>query len=377
MEAISGKLEEARRRMAAGICPERTMALAAARVLAYANEKLLSRAVEARGIELDVGLITNWQTKHERKCWDALAAIAPSELVLLLAEVGLQEEVKAAVESQHSTTKMLDWLLGYANHGDTEGREGDERLETADGRPGTPEGEPLGAVERLMSGPEQCVVCGCTEEHACEGGCSWMTEEDVVRCGTPAWVDKVGGPICSACVERIEADEYAVRMIMEGECCKRCAVCPKAQCGCGNGVGAYPEEMYELRRLMESDGSDGSGGSGVVTAAPFQAGAEEVAALQEEPGSADTDAGETPVLAVEAVPGERYVIERFDEAGQVVRIVPCIFPDGDTARGEADRLAEKFESRYEVRPASAEEKFPVFEAEGAFQQEVTEAGGTG
>lgn len=36
---------------------------------------------------------------------------------------------------------------------------------------------------------DRCRVCGCTEDNACEGGCSWMTVSD----------HDAGGPMCTAC----------------------------------------------------------------------------------------------------------------------------------------------------------------------------------
>jgi len=38
-----------------------------------------------------------------------------------------------------------------------------------------------------------CRVCGCTEDNACEGGCSWVPDPD-------------GGDLCSACAERLEIE---------------------------------------------------------------------------------------------------------------------------------------------------------------------------
>jgi hypothetical protein len=47
----------------------------------------------------------------------------------------------------------------------------------------------LNAVDR-RSAAIVCVGCGCTDDAACDGGCSWVKVDDELRAG-----------ICSACVE--------------------------------------------------------------------------------------------------------------------------------------------------------------------------------
>lgn len=49
----------------------------------------------------------------------------------------------------------------------------------------------------LLFDDAACAVCGCTDDHACEGGCSWV-------CDDP--------PVCSACVEGTHLDEVLVRI---------------------------------------------------------------------------------------------------------------------------------------------------------------------
>jgi hypothetical protein len=39
-----------------------------------------------------------------------------------------------------------------------------------------------------------CVICGCTEYHACPGGCSWTVLDDLT-----------GRGLCSACAEKAAA----------------------------------------------------------------------------------------------------------------------------------------------------------------------------
>lgn len=41
-----------------------------------------------------------------------------------------------------------------------------------------------------LQSPRTCRVCGCTDDHACPGGCSWVEED-----------------LCSACVERSNSVE--------------------------------------------------------------------------------------------------------------------------------------------------------------------------
>lgn len=48
-----------------------------------------------------------------------------------------------------------------------------------------------------------CVACGCTEDNACTGGCSWVSEDP---------------PVCSACVEGTTLADVLVRVgIAESE----------------------------------------------------------------------------------------------------------------------------------------------------------------
>jgi hypothetical protein len=42
-----------------------------------------------------------------------------------------------------------------------------------------------------------CAVCGCTEDHACEGGCSWACEDPAV---------------CTACLDGTDLEEVLVRV---------------------------------------------------------------------------------------------------------------------------------------------------------------------
>lgn len=48
-----------------------------------------------------------------------------------------------------------------------------------------------------MTRPRTCRVCGCTDEFACEGGCTWLDERD---------------NLCSRCVA---AKSHVVRMTIE------------------------------------------------------------------------------------------------------------------------------------------------------------------
>lgn len=49
------------------------------------------------------------------------------------------------------------------------------------------------------SKPARCVRCGCTEEHACEDGCSWVDDEHL---------------LCSACLDMLFADAGCKRFIV-------------------------------------------------------------------------------------------------------------------------------------------------------------------
>lgn len=55
------------------------------------------------------------------------------------------------------------------------------------------EANPQIHTETVSSPPELiCRVCGCTDDHACEGGCWWADLDE--------WFAR-GGPLCSACVK--------------------------------------------------------------------------------------------------------------------------------------------------------------------------------
>jgi hypothetical protein len=44
-----------------------------------------------------------------------------------------------------------------------------------------------------------CAVCGCTDSHACAGGCWWVCEEP---------------PICSACVAGTTVEDVVARIVI-------------------------------------------------------------------------------------------------------------------------------------------------------------------
>lgn len=48
----------------------------------------------------------------------------------------------------------------------------------------------------LLSAPTRgvCRVCGCTEARACDGGCSWLDDDQTV-CTTATCVAAAGGPL--------------------------------------------------------------------------------------------------------------------------------------------------------------------------------------
>ena len=49
------------------------------------------------------------------------------------------------------------------------------------------------ALEEVADAVPHCRICGCTDERACEGGCSWVP-------------DPLGlGDLCSACLAKVEA----------------------------------------------------------------------------------------------------------------------------------------------------------------------------
>lgn len=50
-------------------------------------------------------------------------------------------------------------------------------------------GEQAGVIEK-----DHCRVCGCTDDHACEGGCSWVEED-----------------LCSACVGKEDVGNKGAR----------------------------------------------------------------------------------------------------------------------------------------------------------------------
>jgi hypothetical protein len=48
----------------------------------------------------------------------------------------------------------------------------------------------VGTLCADCGGEPRCRVCGCTDDHACEGGCYWVEED-----------------LCSACVGKVAADD--------------------------------------------------------------------------------------------------------------------------------------------------------------------------
>jgi len=71
----------------------------------------------------------------------------------------------------------------------------------------------------------QCAACGCTDEHACEGGCSWVD---------------VDHTICSACLDPFIMTEtdFEFRELLELEQCTRL-------------LDVLAEELRERARVVE------------------------------------------------------------------------------------------------------------------------------
>ncbi len=46
----------------------------------------------------------------------------------------------------------------------------------------------MAAKPSMLDGPGRCRVCGCTDDHACDGGCSWADAAHTIcsRCAAPA-----------------------------------------------------------------------------------------------------------------------------------------------------------------------------------------------
>jgi hypothetical protein len=54
----------------------------------------------------------------------------------------------------------------------------------------------------VVEGEKKCSGCGCTSRHACEGGCSWASDNPPLctRCaekeaGTPVYAESIGGAL--------------------------------------------------------------------------------------------------------------------------------------------------------------------------------------
>lgn len=52
----------------------------------------------------------------------------------------------------------------------------------------------------MSMAPKSCRVCGCTDDHACPGGC--------------AWVRRAKPPLCTACAGTAEDLAYAMKRIV-------------------------------------------------------------------------------------------------------------------------------------------------------------------
>jgi hypothetical protein len=70
----------------------------------------------------------------------------------------------------------------------------------------------LGHLEAWdMPGIPKCRVCGCTDDHACPGGCRWV-EDPVVD--YPADLMGPAGDLCSACLPLVRAE---IRATLEAQ----------------------------------------------------------------------------------------------------------------------------------------------------------------
>lgn len=79
-----------------------------------------------------------------------------------------------------------------------------------------------------------CRICGCTDDHACAGGCFWVSED-----------------LCSACLGEMSAPRFesGFTLIKEGRCPKH-ATQPLACWGCMEGHATechYPKSCSEAQ----------------------------------------------------------------------------------------------------------------------------------
>lgn len=113
-----------------------------------------------------------------RAAWARLTPAQQAELGPIFMLLGYLEWASCEVDPQSTRTQGFEAALWHAEELRDIGFGSTLRTSLASHRIGAPPALP----DLNVFGIRQCRICGCTDQHACPGGCSWAAEDLCSRC---------------------------------------------------------------------------------------------------------------------------------------------------------------------------------------------------